>query len=204
MNENNEKKIADPGSPDGQGGTDLLLFLNQEHLPLREWGLSLLDWKPCMRILDVGCGGGATIRDMLRMSPGSIIDGIDTSEESVRTAGRVNQAELGKRVFIRQGDVCALPYQPNSFDLVTAVETVYFWANPVEGMRQIHRVLKPGGTAALLFEVDAPEHMDWGKVNFEMTVYTTEELEHFLREAGFDEISSTVREDGYLLVTGKK
>lgn len=197
-------KVANPGKPVGEGGRAMVQRMNDSHRPLREWAFSIIPWKHAMRILDVGCGGGAAIYDMLRLSKDSMIDGIDYSPDCVAAASEYNAPDLYFRAFIREGDVGALPYEDGRYDLVTAVETVYFWPDLSAGIQQIFRVLKPGGMCAILCEVDGPERMDWDQVNFEITVYRPEELENELEAAGFCDIASHVKENGYMLVTGRK
>ena len=98
---------------------------------------------------DVGCDGGFTIRRLLKAASkrgksqtrlsvagreqarakvyGAQGCGIDISEESVAKAKKVNAKVLDKQVFVTQGSAEKLPYEDGKFDLVTAVETVYFW-----------------------------------------------------------------------------
>ena len=64
---------------------------------------------------------------LLRKSKGAAVYGIDISEESVAKAKKVNADVLNKQVFVCQGSAEKLPYEDGKFDLVTAVETVYFW-----------------------------------------------------------------------------
>jgi len=60
---------------------------------------------------------------------GAQVYGIDISEESVAKAKKVNVNVLDKQVFVTLGSAEKLPYEDGKFDLVTAVETVYFWPN---------------------------------------------------------------------------
>jgi SAM-dependent methyltransferase len=55
-------------------------------------------------------------------------------------------------VAIQHGSVSHLPFPDDSFDLVTAVETHYYWPEPVADMREILRVLKPGGRLVVIAE----------------------------------------------------
>ena len=80
-------------------------------------------------MLDIGCGGGATLKRLLKRSRGAKVYGIDISEESVAKAIKVNADVIDKQVFVQQGSAAELPYEDRTFDLVTAVETVYFWPN---------------------------------------------------------------------------
>lgn len=52
-----------------------------------------------------------------------------------------------------QGSAEQLPYSDEMFDLVTAVETVYFWPNLPDCLQEVRRVLKPGGKFAIMVEV---------------------------------------------------
>jgi len=79
--------------------------------------------------------------------------GIDFSEESVSVSRRTNQQwiEMG-RVEILPGSVSGLPFSDQMFDLVTAVETHFFWPDLVADMHEVLRVLKPGGKLIIIAE----------------------------------------------------
>ncbi len=66
-----------------------------------------------------------------------------TSLRSVAKAIKVNADVIDKQVFVQQGSAAELPYEDGKFDLVTAVETVYFWPNLPSCLQEVHRVLKP-------------------------------------------------------------
>ena len=135
----------------------MLKFMNLCHAPLTNWGLSLLDIQEGRTMLDIGCGGGATLRRLLKRSKGGMVYGIDISEESVAKARKVNAAVLDKQVFVTQGSAEKLPYEDWKFDLVTAVETIYFWPNLPQCLQEVRRVLKPGGHLSIV-ELTAPPH----------------------------------------------
>ena len=199
------KKIATPERPEGEGSFDMLLRMNDGHKPLRDWAFSFIDWHPDMRILDAGCGGGAVIKEMLTLSEGSRIDGIDYSPDSVACAKEFNSKEIGTRVSVYEGDVSDLPFADNTYDLVTAVETVYFWPDIIKAMSEILRVLKPKGKAAILCEIDEPEKAKaWGDIHCNLKVYYPGELADIMKVAGFINTHFEVKENGYTLVTGEK
>lgn len=204
MSEHQDMKKENPARPEGAAGEHMLDRMNQSHQPLRAFAFPLLHWSEKMRILDVGCGGGAAITEMLDRSPGSVIDGVDYSEVSVRKSSLLNQRFLGTRCFIRQADVTALPFDADTFDLATAVETVYFWPDIQAGLREILRVLKPGGTFAVLNEGSDPEHNDWPKIDSFMRIYRPQELEELLAVCGFQNIGTARGPEQYICVTGKK
>ena len=80
--------------------------------------------------------------------------GVDFSEESVAATKRTNARwiDLG-RVEVRHGSVSKLPFPDAIFDLVTTVETHFWWPNLPGDMREVFRVLKPGGTLIFIAEI---------------------------------------------------
>lgn len=170
--------------PQGRMGRAMLRFMNLCHAPLTNWGLKLLNIQDGWTMLDIGCGGGATLQRLLKRSVGSKVYGIDISEESVAKARKVNAKVLDKQVFISQGSAEKLPYEDETFDLVTAVETVYFWPNLPGCFQEVQRVLKHGGKFAILIEVVDGDSM-WTNVVEGMEVYSPEELKTLLDDAGF-------------------
>jgi ubiquinone/menaquinone biosynthesis C-methylase UbiE len=199
-----DKKREDPGFPEGEAGRKMLDRMNKSHAPLRDWGFPHLAWHDTMHILDAGCGGGAAIKELLNYSKNSIVEGVDYAEESVAQAKKYNQEELGKRVFIRQGDVGALPYEDDCFDVITAVETVYFWPDLLKAMKEMHRVLKEGGSFMILCEGSDPDHNDWPEIPTPMRIYRPEELVTYLAQAGFKSASYDKGPGQYICVIGQK
>ncbi len=197
------EKTDFPGNPDLGGGKTMLQRMNHGHAYLRDWAFPMLAWRPGMRILDVGCGGGAAIREMLKLSENSHIDGVDYSETSVKTASETNADELGKRVTVTRGNICDLPFADNTYDLVTAVETTYFWPDMDKAFHEIFRVLKNGGVVAIINEGSDPDlHTDWPNPDGSMTIYRPEELTTFMKNAGFQDVSVVHGEDDIILVRG--
>ncbi len=123
------------------------------HRPLTRWAISFLDVQPTDHMLDVGCGGGMAIQLIARIAIEGFVAGVDYSEEMVQQARKRNSAAVwAGRVEIKHGNVVALPYNDESFDKVIAVETFYFWPDPVANLKEVHRILKPGGLVALAME----------------------------------------------------
>ena len=79
-------------------------------------------------ILDVGCGGGKTISTLAALANEGTVYGIDYSAASVAASRRTNRSAIeAGRVDVRQGTVSHLPFSDGMFDVVTAVETHYYW-----------------------------------------------------------------------------
>ena len=168
--------------PQGIGGKLILSAMNRGHAPLCDWVLNTVSWTDGAKVLDVGCGGGANIDRMFQKYPSCHIDGIDYSAESVKVSKKTNATRLNISCEILQGNVMKLPYPNHTYDVATAIETVYFWPDVTEGFRQIFRVLKPGGKVIVACEMSDPVRGDkWAKRCEGMTIYTAKQLQEITR-----------------------
>ena len=120
----------------------------------------------------------------------------------MKRAKAVNKRELGKRVEIIRGDVEKMPFQDARFDLATAFETVFFWPDPAGNFKEVYRVLKAGGSFAVINNYGDPK-IDWEKKIPCMTRYTAERIASFLSGSGF--INVKISKKGNLFcVIGQK
>ena len=128
--------------------------MNASHSKLTDWGLEHVSIENRYTILDVGCGGGRTVGKLAAIATQGKVYGVDYSCESVAATERTNAQwiNLG-RVEARHGSVSELPFPDGMFDLITAVETHFWWPNLASDLREVFRVLKPGGTLILIAEV---------------------------------------------------
>lgn len=95
-----------------------------------------------LRVLDVGCGDGQLASLLARM--GAVITAIDTDPQMLEAARRRLQRDAVEGTLIR-ADIEALPFASQRFDLVTAVTVLCFVGRPQQALREMARVLKPGG-----------------------------------------------------------
>ena len=198
-----KKLFTQCAHPQGRMGRAMLKFMNLCHAPLTNWGLSLVDIQDGWTMLDIGCGGGATLKRLLKKSQGAKVYGIDISEESVAKAINVNADMIGKQVFVQQGSAEELPCEDGTFDLVTAVETVYFWPNLPSCLQEVRRVLKPRGHFAIMVEV-VDTDSKWTNVVEGMTAYPPEQLKQFLDDAGFTKTVIHRKKPSYATILGMK
>jgi len=128
-------------------------LMNMSHSPLTDWGLKHVEVEQQFTILDVGCGGGRTVQKLALKAIEGKVYGVDYAKGSV-AASRTKNAGLieSGRVEIIEATVSHLPFAADSFDLVTAVETQYYWPDLANDMREVLRVLKPGGTLVVILE----------------------------------------------------
>jgi len=188
------------GHPKGLLGRMMLVSMDKEHLPMAEWGFAQFDIPQTADIIDIGCGGGYNIKRMLsRCAQGTIV-GFDISAESVKKAAKVNAGE--KRVRIVQGSVEKMPFEDERFDLATAFETVFFWPDTANNIKEVFRVLRSGGCFAVINNYGDP-NIDWEKKIPCMTRYSAEQIAHFMEDAGFADLK-ICRKDNYFCVVGNK
>lgn len=150
----NPGRVNQCQKPTGWIGRLVLWNMNSRHSKLTDWGLSYVDVKAQDIVLDVGCGGGRTVTKLAGMASEGKVYGIDYSKESVAFAGKMTRKLIAaRRVEIQEASVSQLPFSEDMFNLVTAVETHFWWPDLPAGMREILRVLKPGGTLIVIAEV---------------------------------------------------
>ena len=190
--------------PHGFLGKLMMIRMNRRHRPLYLWGLSFLDIRPGMRILDIGCGGGANIAEMLRRCPEGMVYGVDISAESRSFSREKNRKELGRRCFINEGRADNLPFPDAKFDLVTAFETVYFWGDLAIAFRETARVLKQGGLFLICNEMADPSNTFWTKRIDGMVMHSAEEMEKTLLDNGFAQVELFLRKKNICLIAHKQ
>lgn len=189
------------------GGFIALLSMSFEHKKFHRFVADTINLPQNGRVLDIGCGGGVFIKEMQKRAKGSVFYGIDASVQSVNYAKRVNQKSIANGlVKISQGDASSIPFEDNSFDLVTACATVYFWQNVVSSFKKVLGILKPGGCFVVAGGTHKEEHSaSFAKIIQGMTYYTESEIRDFLQQAGFVEVDIKLDETAKVsCVIGKK
>ena len=102
------------------------------------------------RVLDVACGTAAVSIELARAVPERTVVGIDQSPEML-AAGRerVEHAGLGGRIELREGRAESLPFEDGSVDALTFTYLLRYVDDPAATMRELARVVRPGGTIAM-------------------------------------------------------
>lgn len=191
-------------------GRLFLWNMNRSHAALTDWALKDIDAGAGAAILDVGCGGGRTVQKLAARLPDGVVYGVDHSSESVAVARIINGGLIDAgRVDIKQASVSRLPFPDDTFNLVTAVETQYYWPKPADDMREVLRVLKPGGRLVVVAETYRGGRFNWieGPV---MTLIGSSSLSLddqrslFLR-AGYIDVEVLAEPDkGWMRASGRK
>lgn len=150
--------------PDRWFGRVFARAMNQGHESMTTWGLHHLTIESRFKVLDIGCGGGATVQRLARIAQDGTVYGVDYAEGSIAVSRKLNSRLIEEnRVVIQKASVSHLPFPDDTFDLATAIETQYYWPDPTGDMREILRVLKPGGKLAVIAEMYKGGKYDWLK-----------------------------------------
>ncbi|MFZ0640802.1 MAG: methyltransferase domain-containing protein [Candidatus Acidiferrales bacterium] len=163
--------------------------MEHEHRPIVEPMLAMMQFAPGETILDVGCGGGWLVRELAPRVPQGRAIGMDLSDEMVERARRASSNVRNAEFIV--GSVDTIPREPNSFDKVISVESSYYWPDPAAGIRDIFRVLRPGGLAWILINYyrDNPYCHQWAKlIQIPMHLLSGDEWAKLFRSAGFSEV----------------
>lgn len=194
MDERAVTEAGNPGNPQGTYGEKMLERMNRSHADVTMWALDQLSFKTGMRALDIGCGGGATMKRLAERieAAGSAghVSGIDHSEVSCEASRQYNRDAIeAGQMDVACASVESLPFRDNTFDIVTTVESFYFWPHPKDCLKEVARVLKPGGRFLLVADVYRTPGLAKSTLenieHYHLTVLTPEEHEKLLLEAGF-------------------
>ncbi|HKE27526.1 MAG TPA: class I SAM-dependent methyltransferase [Bryobacteraceae bacterium] len=186
--------------------------MNSRHSGVTDWGLSHVAIGERDTILDVGCGGGRTLSKLAAAARQGKVYGIDHSQASVAVATKANRPSIeAGRVGIQEASVSELPFPGDMFDLVTAVETHFWWPNLAAGVREIFRVLKPGGRLLIIAEVYKGASSITTKLVEKqlpltgMKLLSVEEHRELLASAGYGDIEVGAEQaKGWIYCTGRK
>ncbi|WP_238882044.1 class I SAM-dependent methyltransferase [Clostridium sp. YIM B02551] len=194
------KRLNQCRKPTGDLGKFVVDDMNQNHYELTGWGLDRLSIKEEGIILDIGCGGGRTVNRLASLSKNGKVFGIDYSIDCVNWAREFNKELIDEgRVYISNASVEKLPYDDEMFDIITAVETIYFWLDFLANIKEVLRVLKPTGKFLIINEVYSSERFkernDESLATGKMKIYSPEELKDLLIKAGYNNISIDVIEE---------
>ncbi|MFL5615443.1 MAG: class I SAM-dependent methyltransferase [Gemmatimonadaceae bacterium] len=148
--------------PADRAGRAVLDRMNVSHAGVTVWGLEQVEIRKDFTILDVGCGGGRTIQRLAAIAAPGRVFGVDHSSESVAASRETNERLIEEgRVDVQQANVSQLPFPDEMFDLVTAVETHYYWLDLPRDVREVLRVLKSGGRFVIIAETYRGRRNDW-------------------------------------------
>lgn len=142
--------ISQAGLPRGLIGRIVGRIMAWRNRPDNEWTISLLEINNSENILEVGFGPGQAIQLLSDVNASVHIAGIDHSETMLASARQLNEGAIAAgRVNLQLGSAEHLPFADSTFDKAFSINCIYFWKEPLQGLRELHRVLKPSGHVAV-------------------------------------------------------
>ena len=195
------KFILQAKKPTGIFGLLIARLMNIGHNKLTNWALPYLSIKEDDIILDIGCGGGKTVNKLAKTARKGKVYGIDFSDASVKLSSELNRDYINSgKVDIQKASVSKLPFPDNSFNIITAIETYFFWPDLGNDMKEILRVLKPKGNLLIVSEVyknsENEKSLDrWYKLSNTtdfMQYQTKEEFMQTFLNAGYQDVKINI------------
>jgi SAM-dependent methyltransferase len=178
------------GHPSGLLGRLLLRLMVHETQGLNREVVAALSPADGDRILEVGFGHGSTLSTIAALAPRAALVGIDLSADAARFAAHRLADVADGRLDLRAGDSANLPWADASFDKAFSVHTIYFWPYALQNLRELFRVLRPGGRLVLGFRESSPAAI----AAFPAPIYrfySVDDLRALLEAAGFEDVHVT-------------
>ena len=140
------------GRPTGMLGKLGGIIMARVNAPFARGVIRLLDVQPRDKVLEIGFGPGVGIQLLAKSAPEGRVEGVDSSREMVEQATARNAEAIERGVVdLRHGSVEKLPFEDSTFDAVVAINSMQVWPDAVAGLREMRRVMTPGGSIALGF-----------------------------------------------------
>ena len=203
--------IKNARKPVGELGHQILDRMNESHESMAQWGVTHFEINEDSKILDIGCGGGRNIERFAgQISENGRVVGIDYSEVSVEKSTKLNQDAIDAgKVNVLQASVSEMPFYDETFDIVTGFETIYFWPDFINDLKEVNRVLKKDGLVffcneAVYREGQMEKYDDLVEL-LDMKIYSEDVLKESLEKTGFKDFKAYVDEEhDWICVTARK
>lgn len=178
--------------------------MNNANRSLYAGAWKALDLRDGLTVLEIGFGNGLFFSELADKAKNLKVHGLDFSQDMVQQASARNAKLITSgNLSLTHGPSDSMPFADASFDRVFCINVVYFWDDPAAHLREVRRVLKPGGTfTAVLRRRSSMEKLPFAAHGF--TMYEQADWEGVLRANGFNPISTTVLQDAEVEYEGKK
>jgi SAM-dependent methyltransferase len=186
------EKLPQPLLPRGFVGRIVGWLMPLGHKPIYENVSKVLDLQPEDDVLEVACGPGHFLKNYA--SHVHSVAGLDLSEVMVRMATKKNKDRVaaGTAEFVH-GEASQLPWEDSRFSVAITMGSIIVFPKPLEALKEMYRVMRPGGRAVVSIEQNAEDKLDHTKEvqQWGMWLWTEDEIRAMMKEAGFSEISIT-------------
>jgi len=180
--------------PRGFAGRILLMSMNLGHKTIYKSVAKALELRAEDSLLEIACGNGHFIKNYA--SHVHSVAGLDLSELCIKLATKKNKKRIvaGSAEFVL-GEATQLPWEDNKFSVATSMSSFLLFPKPValESLKEMYRVLRPGGRVVVSIELNAEDGKDHSKEikRYGMKLWTENDVRNMLKEAGFSDIVIT-------------
>ena len=171
--------------PEGEHGIKTGEMMHANNIGMTNAAIDALDLKNNDAVLEIGHGNGGHIAQLLSKAKNLRYFGADISETIIAEAKKINSELLNKgQVHFQLTNGIDLPFADEQFDKVFTVNTIYFWENPLEYLKEIRNILKPTGIFTICFaDKNFMQNLPFTPYGFKL--YDVEKVKELLAEAGF-------------------
>ena len=191
-----EKKIPQQMLPRGFVGWIMGWIMPIFHDSIYKLVYPVLDLQSQDSLLEVACGSGHFLKKYA--SNVKSIAGLDLSDVMIKIAKRKNRDRItaGTAEFV-QGDAAKLPWNNSTFSVVTSMGSFIGFPKPLESIKEMCRVLHPGGRAVVSIEWNVEDGMDHSKMvkKWGIKLLSEQDIRSMMIQAGFSDISFTYKKD---------
>lgn len=182
-----EEMARQLGRPEGEAGLAVAQRINTVNARVTDDTLRRLGLRAGNRVLEIGFGNGHLTPGLMALAPDLHYAGIDISETMVAEATAFNHTLVATgRARFEKVDVAKMPFADAAFDRAFAVNAIYFWPDQLAALREICRVMAPGGRCVIASATpDTAAATNFMTEANGFRIPDRERLEALHREAGF-------------------
>jgi len=188
-----EKELKDfaqqLSNPHGEQGINVANMMHDTNIGMTSSAIEALNIINNDQVLELGHGNGKHISSILARAEHLTYVGLEISDLMQKQAVENNTtAILENKVSFHLYDGNKIPFDDNTFNKILTVNTIYFWKNPIALIKEIYRVLKPGGCFAISFaDKNFMETLPFTAYGFNL--YNKEQVRKLSETAGFSIIN---------------
>jgi SAM-dependent methyltransferase len=194
------------GKPDGAIGVEVGLIMNRVNAGLMDAAFRKLGLGDGERILEIGFGNGRLVSALLGLADKLTYNGIDISQTMLDEARIANDGLVSSgQASFTLASAEAIPFADAHFDKLLAVNVIYFWPDPLQGLREIQRVLRPGGTSVIAAMTRTyAEGRPFVREEYGFRIHDEERLKALHHEAGFTRVAVELYSETATAPTGEQ
>jgi ubiquinone/menaquinone biosynthesis C-methylase UbiE len=190
-------------NPEGRVGVEVAEWLNGNNREGNARVLDLLGVQEGHRVLEIGFGNGRAAAEVVGRAADVRYAGVDISPTMVDEANRFNAALVAAgRASFRLASADRMPFEDANFHRVFAIGVMHFWKDAITPLREIRRVMRPGGLA-VMGALDAQSPPPFARPEFGFHLRSAAEWIELWRQAGFAAVDARSMESEQLTEDGR-